>query len=692
MKQGMSSADVAAVVGELQWLKGAKIEKVYQHSPTEIRLRLRHREKGSLDLIIEAGRRIHLTKYPKPSPKFPSNFAMFLRKHIGGGRISAIRQHDFDRVVLIDVETWIDGERRTLTLVAELLPRGNVVLLDEDGRILLPLKTVEFSARALKRGEHYEFPPPKPSPLNIDEKTLKEIFKASKKDVVRTLATQLNLGGLFAEEICLRAGVEKDEVAASLDDEQVRKLHAAIKELFSPLFRGELKPHIVLAAADGAEATDAAPEKKYDDVLPFELKIYERRNRIAFDSFNEALDEFFTTTTVEAVREELEELKNEKLEKYRRILKEQEQALEKLEEKEATCVKKAEALYTHYAEVEAALTATGGDASQKLEINKKARRAVLQLPTLDFDFELELGEFLDAFLKGELTPPQVQKIVQRSAQRYYEEAKALRRKKEGVKKAIQEVRMKIEHLEEELERELFEAKAAELYPQRRIKRRERWYERYRWFETSDGFLCVGGKDATTNEELVKKHMESTDLFFHTETPGAPVVILKTGGQEVPERSLHEAAQFAAAYSSMWKHGFAEADCYCVAATQVSKTPESGEYIKKGSFIVRGQRRYFKVPLRLCIGLEINEETRLIAGPPQAVRQRAKYCVEIEPGDVERAELSKRIFDVFMEKVSDVEKRLVRQIASPDEIAKVLPPGRARIVPPVRITKVTYEEV
>lgn len=667
MKQGMSSADVAAVVSELQWLKGARIEKAYQHSPTEIRLRLHHKEKGSLDLIIEAGRRFHLTKYPKPSPKFPSNFAMFLRKHIGGGRISAIRQHDFDRIILIDVETWAEGERKTLTLVAELLPKGNIVLLDEDRCILLPLKTVEFSARALKRGKRYEFPPPRPSPLGIDEATLKEVLKASKKDVVRALATQLNLGGIFAEEVCLRAGIEKNTNAASLSDEQVKTLHAVIVQLFSPLLRNELKPHVVLAAMKG---------EKYEAVLPFELRVYENNRKIPFESFNEALDEFFTVATVETVRGELEGLKSEKLEKYQRILGEQERALKELEAGEAACIEKAEALYTHYADVEAVLAA-GASATANVKTDRKARRAEITLN--GFALELELGEFFDTFLKGGLTPPQVHKVVQRSAQRYYEEAKTLRRKKEGVKKAILEVRAKMERLEEELEQELLKTKAAELYPQRRVKRRERWFERYRWFRTSDGFLCVGGRDATTNEELVKRHMENDDLFFHTETPGAPVVLLKTEGRPVPERSLHEAAQFAAAYSSLWKHGFAEADCYSVAATQVSKTPESGEYIKKGSFIVRGRRRYFKVPLRLAVGIEINEETWLVAGPPQAVKRHAKYLVEIVPGDCEKAELAKKISEIFMEKASAVEKRLMRKIAAPGEIAKVLPPGDSRIM-------------
>ena len=111
--KSMSALDIHVCVKELQELVGGKVEKIYHYPPNEIRIKIY--AKGRKDLIIEAGRRIHLTIFPKESPKFPSPFAMLLRKHLEGRRIEKIWQHDFDRVVVIDF-----GDRK---IVAELFAK-----------------------------------------------------------------------------------------------------------------------------------------------------------------------------------------------------------------------------------------------------------------------------------------------------------------------------------------------------------------------------------------------------------------------------------------------------------------------------------------------------------------------------------------------------------------------------------------
>jgi len=157
----MSSVDVAAVVIELQELVGARLVKAYQHGKDEIRLKLHQKDRGSLDLIIEAGKRIHLTRYKRPTPRLPSNFAMYIRKHLGGGRLAGIQQLDFDRIVALTIERW---DKKT-TLLAELLPRGNLVLVDEDELIMQPLRRKSFATREIKVRTKYERPPSRVNPL-----------------------------------------------------------------------------------------------------------------------------------------------------------------------------------------------------------------------------------------------------------------------------------------------------------------------------------------------------------------------------------------------------------------------------------------------------------------------------------------------------------------------------------------------
>ena len=109
-------------VGELQEIVGGKVEKVYHYPPNEIRFKIH--AKGRKDLVIEAGKRIHLTIFPRESPRFPSPFAMLLRKHLENCKIVSIKQHDFDRVVVID---FSNGKK----VVVELFGRGNVLLANE---------------------------------------------------------------------------------------------------------------------------------------------------------------------------------------------------------------------------------------------------------------------------------------------------------------------------------------------------------------------------------------------------------------------------------------------------------------------------------------------------------------------------------------------------------------------------------
>jgi len=110
-----------------------------------------------------------------------------------------------------------------------------------------------------------------------------------------------------------------------------------------------------------------------------------------------------------------------------------------------------------------------------------------------------------------------------------------------------------------------------------------------------------------------------------------VVIAKAGGKEISESGLKEIAQFAASYSNLWKYGFYEGECYCVMGEQVSKTPPSGEYIKKGSFMVRGKRKYFKAALGLWRGIEKAEHRLVVCPVSDPQRSKRDTFVELDPG-------------------------------------------------------------
>src|SRR3989337_2329474 len=97
---------------------------------------------------------VDVAAHPEIAPKFPQSFPMLLRKHLTGGRITEIAQYDFDRIIEMHVQR---GEDKTLLLV-ELFSKGNIILLDAEKRIILPLKSISFRDRRVIRGEVYELP------------------------------------------------------------------------------------------------------------------------------------------------------------------------------------------------------------------------------------------------------------------------------------------------------------------------------------------------------------------------------------------------------------------------------------------------------------------------------------------------------------------------------------------------------
>lgn len=687
MKQDMSSADVAAVVAELsagpKSIIDAKIGKIYQPTNEEIRINLYVFHQGRDNLVIEAGKRIHLSKYLRTSPTLPQAFPMLLRKYLMGGRITSVEQHDFDRIVKIGIER---GGIRS-TLIVELFAPGNILIVDSENRIILPMNPVTMRDRRLRSGEIYELPEAQISPLKVKVSDLMEAFSKSTADVVRTVATRFNLGGVLAEEVCARAGIDKSKPSKEATEEDASKLCNAMHNLFSPLpgtgAETELKSETKFRPEAGVESEilklrpqhvkkEINGKLETFDVLPFDLIRYSGFEKEYFDSFNTALDEFFGKKSLEQVEEVKAAQKKEKtLGVYERRLLQQEESLAKFEKEIGKNNTLAETVYANYQGIEELLSVLNGARNKGYswdEIRSILKQAKKTVPAAQkiTNIDPKTGTIF-VELEGRNVNLDIRKTVPQNAEVYYEKVKKFGKKKDGAIKAIEDTRKAME--------KKAVAKASKAGKKLHASRKKHWYDRFRWFVSSDGFFIVGGRDADTNEEIFKKYIEKRDLVFHTQTPGAPLTVIKTGGEEVPESTLQEAAQFAVSYSSLWKAGHFSGDCYWVKAEQVSKTPESGEYVKKGAFIIRGERNYFKdIPLGIAVGLELKGETRVIGGPVSAVRKHGDYILEMVPGAFNQNDISKKIYRIYADELND--PRFVKQIASPDQIAMMVPPGES----------------
>ena len=664
MKQGLTSIDVAVAVSELQHLVGARIEKIYKTDcdPETVRLNLYQFGGGRCDLVIAPGAYMHLTAHPAPSPKLPPTFAMTLRKYLSHGRIVSIAQYDFDRIV--EIKT-MRGEVEN-GLIIELFQPGNVILVNHEQRIILPLHPVTFRGRRIRSGEIYKLPDMQLNPTEITEDELRSLFLESDVNLVKTLATKLNMGGLVAEEVCLCSGIDKNtdcselldlsglsglpdssgDVIGAADVADVASVagavHRGIAEVFGRL--GDPKPHIVY---DG--------EKKID-AIPFEISRYEGQKKRYFGTWNEALDEFFSVSEEQQAKAKEKSVKKKDPLEHRLV--QQENAIKKFEKEKVNLTAKAETIYANYQLVDEtlALVRSEREDGRTWDEIRADHPEVVQIDPRRKTVTLEL-DGAGVLLALEKTVPQ-------NAQVYYDRSKKIGSKQGGALRAV-------EHTRELMKDRVKKPKAKIAVPKRP---KPRWYDRFRWFMSSDGFLVVGGRDATGNEEIVKKYLEKRDIFMHSQVPGAPATIIKVErGKQVPEQTIAETAQFAVSYSSVWKSGQYTGDCYWVNPDQVSKTPEHGEFVAKGAFIIRGKRNYRKdVGVGIAIG--ITDDLRLIGGPISAVKKRAGFVVEIVPGRFNQNDVAKKVYRI----VSDKFGRAIKAVASPDQIVRFLPPGGSDI--------------
>lgn len=632
----MSAVDIKVCVEELQKLVNGKINKIY-HSGDEIRIKVHAGERH--DLMIEAGKRVHLTRYVREI-RFPSSFAMLLRKHLEGGRIRKIEQYDFDRIVIIEIER---GDKTSL-LIGEFFSKGNVVLLYEDYRVIMALKRI-------RPNQNYTFPQIKINPGNILE-NFRDTLDTS--EIVRLLATKGGLGGLFAEEICLRAGVNKHKPADYLSEEEIQSLERAIRDTFSPLFEGDVKPQIV--SLNGEEV----------DVLPLELEYYSSYDKEYFETFNEALDEFYSR---QMTGTELEE--SAEMQRLKKRLEQQEEAKQDFEREIEHYKKAGDAFYENYQTIEQVMNAfrearekMSWDDIKKTIKERQDKNGLISIIESVNPKENMVTVNIDD-MKLELP---LDKTIPQIADEYYQKSKKVKSKLDGLLKAMEKTK-------KAMESEDTTVKTYTDSPMRAVRKRE-WYERFRWFITSEDFLLIGGRSASMNSEIVSKYMENNDLFFHTQSPGAPATVLKNG-QEAGESSIYEAAQFAATYSALWREGKYSGSAYYVNPDQVKRSAKSGEYLAKGSFLIEGKRSFMDVPVSCAVGVEI-KSLRVLGGPLSAVKTYCDHFVELDIGDKPHNEISVEIAAKLVEKAKEEEKHIVKSIAKPDEVMKFLPPGGSRI--------------
>ena len=682
MREQASSFDVARIVRELSSMIGARARKAYQPHYEQVVIRLNPKGSPSSDLVIVSGRRLYLSQRDRPMPSQPSQFAMVLRKHMNNSRLIEVKQLGFDRIISM---TFEHGSGK-LKLIIELFRDGNVLLLDDDGVIIQPLTHAKYASRSLKRGVQYVPPPAAVDPREMNREKLDKLLDESDDDLIRTLAARGNLGRIYGSAICASASLEENLKAKDLNDEQREVLDTAIISLLEELANNDssrmwFENKEILEkwnkTNDLNERDELSGEIK--EISPIDLKYLDSELSVEIDTLCSGYDAAFGSHDASAfIRREEEKLieigqdEGEKKAKLERRADQQRNAIGRFLSQAAINQELGKAMQENWPHLETIMSQFNEAISKFTwqEVSEKVRETQW-IDRLD----PKKGTFV-AFLPDEQGEPgasvtlYADKTVHQNAQKYFQDARTLKEKSKGARKALENTENAKSKQEKRRKKDVAAGRV------RGIQRSKKfWFEKYRWAILDNGHIIVGGRDARGNDTIVRKHLNSNDLYIHADLHGAPSCSLKLKdgfkimgdisesqngiksmqiaqnlGEGVDDARgldgniIAQAAQIAVCWSRAWGSGGAAATAFHVRPSQVSKQTESGESLGRGSFVVRGKRTWHRdMNLEIGMGIGVINGVPLpVCGTVETISKIFEKWIKIIPGREKKESIANKI--------------------------------------------------
>ena len=684
MKKAMSGFDLRVMARELDALKGAYVKKAYMPHYEQIVLRVNPKEIEQRDIVFVRGARIYTSQRDRPMPMTPPPFAMVLRKHLRNARLTGVQQVGFDRVLAFSFDTK-NGER---TLYVEVFRDGNIILVDQDGIIIQPLTHASYAGRTLKKGVSYTPPPEAMDPYALDEGSLGALLKESDRDLVSTLGGKVNLGATHANAVCALAGHEPNSATSDADPS---KVFTALTRLLEDLDTSDEGYLLVKPTAEDPSDWEAhlspldQPQQhlwlseRAVEATPILLPQHDGAPHVSYSSLCESIDVWKGTHDAHALQRREEERfeqagpgrgQSTEVEKLERRKAQQEKALGGFSEKIEKQQRLGHLIQEHWTHVEGLLDQT----KQAVERDgwSAVRKAIKAIPWIvsatpaDRTITALLPDE-NSEAKGPQVMLELDATVHQNAQRYFESARKQKNKTSGAVEALAETERKLKRARKS------EAKQKASGKLNRLKRSKRmWFEQHRWGMIEGGHLLVGGKDAKGNDSVVKKHLSNEDMYLHADLHGAPSCSLRSSqGFALEERrpahlppdipayrlvdkledtaltkdKLQQAAVLALSWSRAWNGGGAHGTVYSVKPAQVSKSAQTGEFVGKGAFVIRGQRTWYKdMDVRIGIGIiAVNGVPMVVSGTPAHILSVCQRYAILSPGLTKKDQLANKIY-------------------------------------------------
>lgn len=523
-------------------LQKGRIEKIYQPAREEIIMVISQPGK-KYRLLLNANAentRAHITWEVKQNPITPPMFCMLLRKHLEGGRIREFHQSGLERVLDIQVDCYDELGRPTVkSLICEIMGRhSNIILVSKtDNKILDGIRRYSHAVsrhREVLPSQPY-IPPPIPNkadPLIINEESFRDTILGGHLDDTLTLIMQKSLNGLsipICREIVKLAGLKPDIILDHCGEHELRKIWQSLQRVITAAQEKKLQPFLVCDT-----------QGNHVDFFPIEITPNESWKYIPGE-FNETADAFYSK---KLAREILRQQKSSIMGKIKKEIKRIQKKLA-LQRKSIKDARKADQLRLYGELLTANLYRIERDISEvELENYHDPEAKKITIPLAP---ELTGSENAQVYFKKYNKARNTQKRATQMAQLSEEELQYF----ESVASTV-ELAENINDLEEIIQELASQGYIKQPNTNTPSKKQQVKNKKPRpkplQYISSDGFIVLAGKNNRLNDILTFKISDEEDIWLHTcKIPGSHIII-RTGGQKVPESTLLEAAALAAYFS------------------------------------------------------------------------------------------------------------------------------------------------
>ena len=569
----------------------------------------------------------------KIEPIEPNKMLRRLRSDLLRAKLTKIEQIGTERIAYF---TFTNFEKE-FTLIVEFFGDGNIILCNEERKILALLHSIDVRHRQLRVGLEYA-PPPEDGVdvLNLTKESFRELFSTS--GIGKTIGRGLGLPKKYVEEIIRLSGIDPKKPSNEVTNEEFEALYEIITSTLSKVTQGPHDPSVIIED----DVHDAYPIRFSDDNL----------NAKKVDSFNEGLDIVFTEEILEKGKSLFSSPADKKIESLEKTLTEQKNAINVVLEKSKTIAEVANLLFT--------MTSAGQHDIRNEIITNSLKEKNAEIISEKGVPYMKINES-----KIQIDPDSSLPTI---ASKLFDESK----KQKGAVKSIEKLMKKTES---KLEKTIEKGEIAKGAVGFKEVRKKSWFERYRWFYTSDEVLAVGGRDSSSNSAIIRKYLEKNDKVFHAEVHGSPFFLLKGEDEELLPLSLEEVAHATVCFSRAWQISAYGMSSFWVNPDQVKKGAPTGQSMAKGAFMINGTRNFIKVSsLKLAVGIfKQDEDYLLVCGPPEPIKKKCLCYAVIEPGGSTMSDVAKKIRAEF-DKVNDNFKKIFLI----DDYVRALPTGSSKV--------------